>query len=117
MLVKINIKVLPKHYQGTFYVKLLEVDSYRDDLLGVKVESLQGNAMGFLRDRSVPEAVDFEFFISGLQLAETTAELKAQVYSDSHDVLGETEVTEFPMLQAFRDGAQSFTLDLKPVVI
>ena len=36
MLVKINIKVLPKHFKGTFYVKLLEVDSYRDDLLGGK---------------------------------------------------------------------------------
>ena len=117
MLVKINIKVLPKHFKGTFYVKLLEVDSYRDDLLGVKVESLQGNAMGFLRDRSVPEAVDFEFFVSGFQLAETTAELKAEVYSDAHDLLGATKVAEFPMLQAFRDGDRSFTLDLEPVVI
>ena len=51
MIVKVNVNVRPKSYRGSFIVKLLEVDTFKDDLLAQKVEHLNGESMGYLRDR------------------------------------------------------------------
>ena len=47
---------------------------FKDDLLEQKVTHFEGESMGYLRDRNVPESIPFEFFISALSLGEITAE-------------------------------------------
>lgn len=111
MIVKVNASVHPQTYKGTFILKLLELDMFADDLLGQKVERLSGDCMGYKRDRNVPEVVAFEFFISAAQLAEVTAELQIAVYSKEGDLLANSEVVKFQLLQEYlSSGAKTIVL-------
>lgn len=116
MIVKVNASVRPQTYKGTFIVKLLEVDMFSDDLLAHKVERLNGDSMGYQRDRNVPEVVAFEFFISAIQLAEVTAELKIAVYSKAGDFLADSEVVKFQLLKEYLSSG-SKTIEMPEVII
>lgn len=116
MIVKVNVAVRPITYRGSFVIKLVEVDMFKDDLLEQKVTHFEGETMGYLRDRNQPESIPFEFFISALTLGEFTAELKAVVAGTSGEVLGESEGIAFGVLANYpAQGAT--TLDLKEIII
>lgn len=116
MIVKVNATVRPANYKGRFIIKLLEVDMFKDDVLAQKVAHLEGEAMGYLRDRDVPEALNFEFFISALSLGEVVAELKAEVLTPSGKPLGESNGVPFSLLKDF-DPNGAMTIDLQEIVI
>ena len=111
MIVKVNVNVRPKSYKGSFIVKLLEVDTFKDDLLAQKVEHLNCESMGYLRDREVPEVVEFEFFVSALSFVEFNAELKVLVESTEGHELGESSIVDFSFTKDFiQSGAKTLTL-------
>ncbi len=116
MIVKVNATVRPTNYKGSFVVKLLEVDTFKDDLLAHKVAYLEGEAMGFLRDRDVPESLHFEFFVSALTLGELSAEIKAVVSTPSGHILGESEGVKFSMIKDFKPTG-AVTIELSEINI
>ena len=116
MILKVNVTVRPVNHQGSFFVKLLEVDMFKDDVLAKKVTHLEGEALGYLRDRDVPEAINFEFFISALSLGEVFAELKAEVFSPTGKTLGESNVVPFSLVKDYDSNAAK-TIDLLEIVI
>ena len=116
MIVKVNVAVRPITHRGSFVIKLVEVDMFKDDLLEQKVTHFEGESMGYLRDRNVPESIPFEFFISALSLGEITAELKAIVARTSGELLGESEGIAFGVLADYPSQGAT-TLDLKEIII
>ena len=53
MNLKINVPVQIVNWNSTFLVELTEVDTFRDDTLAVKIQNLEGNAMGYRRQRNI----------------------------------------------------------------
>ena len=111
MIVKVNVSVRPNSYKGSFIVKLLEVDTFKDDVLAQKIEHLEGESMGYLRNRDLPEVIQFEFFVSALSFLELNAELKAVVVARGGEVIGESAVIDFSYPKDFdNNGAKTLTL-------
>lgn len=117
MNLKINVPVHIVNWRSTFLVKLTEVDTFRDDTLAVKIQNLEGNAMGYRRQRNLPEVITFEFFISAYDINEIVGEIKAVITDPNGKEIAESDVLDFELAKAIISGEKSMTVALNPVKI
>lgn len=116
MIVKVNVSVRQSSFKSSFIVQLLEVDTFKDDILAQKVEHLVGESMGYRRARDLPEVIQFEFFVSALSFIELNAELKAVVKTPGGAVIGESAIVDFNFLKEFEINSAK-TIDLPEIEI
>lgn len=117
MNLKINVPVRLLHQRTDFRVFLTEIDMFEDEQLAVQIQHLNGEAMGYLRERDIPDSILFEFFIQSSDIDEWVGEVKAVVADTDGKVLGESAVMDIPLAKEIIRGKKAMTYEFAPIVI